>query len=193
VVGLVIRLVIIADSGHVRGALRAVLARERDIEVSATTQQPDVAIIDMDMPGGRWLAAARRVAYDAPGCATIALIARPTPRALQQALQVQVRGFASKQLPPGELVEMIRQVAGGDRVIDPKSALAARSVARNPLTAREVEVLRLAADGLSSKAIGLRLFLTDGTVRNHMSAILRKTGARNRLDAIRRAQDAGWL
>lgn len=169
------------------------LARERDIEVSATAEQPDVAIIDMDMPGGRWLAAARRIAHDAPGCATIALIARPTPRALQQALQVQARGFASKQLPPDDLVAMIRQVAGGDRVIDPKSALTALSAARNPLTAREVEVLRLAADGLSSKAIGRQLYLTDGTVRNHMSAILRKTGARNRLDAIRRAQEAGWL
>jgi two-component system response regulator DesR len=106
---------------------------------------------------------------------------------------VQARGFASKQLPPDDLVAMIRQVAGGDRVIDPRSALAALGAARNPLTAREVDVLRLAAEGLSSKAIGQRLFLTDGTVRNHMSAILRKTGARNRVDAIRRAQDAGWL
>jgi two-component system response regulator DesR len=189
----VIRLVIIAESVLLRGALRAVLAGERDIEVSATAEQPDVAIIDMDMPGLRWLTAARRLAQEAPRCGTIALIARPTPRALQQALQAQARGFASKQLPPAELVAMVRQVASGERVIDPKSALTALAADRNPLTAREVDVLRLAADGLSSKAIGQRLFLTDGTVRNHMSAILRKTGARNRVDAIRRAQDAGWL
>jgi two-component system response regulator DesR len=202
----VIRLMIIAEPGLLRGALQAVLAREDDIEVitaSAETcrgddppaagPRPDVAVIDMDSPGGRWLAAAQCVATHAPDCATVILTAYPTPRALRQALQAQARGFASKQLPPGDLVEVIRQVARGGRVIDPTTAHAALTAARNPLTPRELDVLRLAAQGLPSKSIGRQLYLTDGTVRNHISAILRKTGARSRLEAIQRAHDAGWL
>jgi two-component system response regulator DesR len=199
----VIRVMVVAEPGLLRGALLALLAREDDIEVVAdlasargvcldpAEHRPDVAVVDIDSPGG--LAAVERVASHTPSCATVVLTARPTPRALRQALQAHARGFASKQLPPEDLVSVIRQVARGDRVIDPTTAHAALTAARNPLTPREVEVLRLAAEGLSSKAIGDRLFLTDGTVRNHMSAILRKTGTRSRLEAIRRADDAGWL
>jgi two-component system response regulator DesR len=201
----VIRVVVVADPGLLLGAVSAVLANEADMEVVSFAEvptgqslprssvRPDVVVIDMDLPVGRWTALARRFSAEAPGCAIVALTGQPTPRALRQALQAHARGFASKRLPPGELADVIRQVAAGDRVIDPTTAAATLTIAKNPLTEREREVLRLAAEGMPSKAISKRLFLTDGTVRNHLSAIMRKTGARNRLEAIRRARDAGWL
>src|SRR5262249_19284738 len=138
---LVIQLLVIAEAGLLRGALEAVLAREDDIDVTVVGEaayrdqhvpagpRPDVAVIDMDVSNGRWLAAVHCVARCAPECATVVLTARPTPRALQEALQAQVRGFASKQLPPRDLVTVIRQVAVGHRVIDPKTALDALSAA----------------------------------------------------------------
>jgi two-component system response regulator DesR len=187
-----------------RSALRSVLSREEDFEVVAelapdaderafADPRPDVIVIDMDMPGGQWSSVAKRLCAERPGCAIVVLTKDPTPRVLREALHAQVRGFAGKQLAPVDLVDLLRRVARGDRVIDTTTAVAALSTARNPLTAREREVLRLAADGLPSKAISRRLYLTDGTVRNHLSSILRKTGARNRFEAIRRARDAGWL
>jgi two-component system response regulator DesR len=199
-----IRIVIVAETGLLRSALRSVLSREDDFEVTAemapggderalSEPRPHVVVIDMDMPDGQWSPIARRLSVDRAGSAIVVLTKDPTPRALRQALQAQVRGFASKQLPPDELVDLLRRVARGDRVIDMTTAVAALSTAKNPLTAREREVLRLAADGLPSKSISRRLFLTDGTVRNHLSSIMRKTGARNRFEAIRRARDAGWM
>jgi two-component system, NarL family, response regulator DesR len=195
---------IVADPGLLLGAVSAVLANEPDVDVIGQVDlagglppladlEPNVAVIDMDLPGGRWAPIARRFNVDVPDCAVVVLTGQPTPRALRQALHMQARGFVSKRQPPGELVEVIRRVAAGDRVIDPTTAAATLTTARNPLTEREREVLRLAAEGMPSKAISQALFLTYGTVRNHLSAIMRKTGARNRLDAIRRARDAGWM
>lgn len=200
-----IRVVIVADSGLLLGVVSAVVAKEGDMEVVGQVSgaggsdpfssgpRPDVAVIDMDLPLGRWTALARRFGSELPGCAVVALTGRPTPRALRQALRARARGFASKRLPPADLVEVIRRVAAGERVIDPTTAAATLTTVQNPLTDREREVLRLAAEGMPSKVIGERLFLAHGTVRNHLSAIMRKTGARNRLDAIRNARDAGWL
>jgi two-component system response regulator DesR len=200
-----IRVAIVAGEGLLRGALRTVLSRENDLEVTAEFDpdieaaafagepKPHVVVIDMDLPDRQWQGIARRISRQVPDCATVVLTGEPTPRSLHQALQAQVRGFASKRLPPTELVDLIRRVARGDRVIDLTTAVAALTAARNPLTEREREILRLASEGLTSRTIGRRLFLTDGTVRNHLSSALRKTGARNRQEAIRRAQDAGWL
>jgi two-component system response regulator DesR len=195
---------IVSELGLLRGALKAVLSTEHDLNVTeldldsdvvsrARRLRPDVAVIDLERAAGPGLGVARQLADELPGCPVVALAAEQTACALRQALDARVRGFASKEQPPGELAEVIRRVAGGDRVIDSVAALAALAAADNPLTDREREVLGLAAEGLPTRAMARRLYLTEGTVRNHMSAALRKTGARNRLEAVRRAQDAGWL
>jgi len=121
------------------------------------------------------------------------LTGQRTPAALRRALDAQARGFLSKDLSPVELVEAIRVTASGSPVIDPAAAIAALSAAQNPLTEREREVLRAAAAGLSTREIAATLFLSQGTVRNHLSTIVRKLGERNRWSAIKRCQDAGWL
>jgi two-component system response regulator DesR len=133
------------------------------------------------------------LADEVPGSAVVVLTGKHTPGVLRQALEAPIRGVASKEQPPAELTELIRRVASGDRVIDPATALAALDVVDNPLTERESEVLQLAANGLPTRLIAGQLYLAEGTVRNHLSAILRKTGCRNRLQAVHRARDAGWL
>jgi two-component system response regulator DesR len=201
----VIRVLIISELGLLRGALTAILAKEPDIEVvgelgphcdvvsAARVSRPDVTVIDLDLMDGHALDTAERLARELPDTAVVALTEQQTPGVLRAALAARVRGFACKGQPPAELTELIRQVAGGARVIDPATALAALATAENPLTVREQEVLRLVAEGLSNKVIASRLYLTNGTVRNHLSTILRKIGAKNRLQAVRAAREAGWL
>jgi two-component system response regulator DesR len=198
-----VRVLLVSELGLLRGALDAVLSQEDDLTVTglgpehdvvaaAHQAKADVAVLDLDMADRCGLELARRLVDELP-CPVLALAGEGTPGALRQALDAEVRGFASKDRTPQELAELIRRVADGYRVIDPVTALAALAVADNPLTARELDVLRLAAEGLTTRAMARRLFLTDGTVRNHLSAILRKTGTRNRLEAVRHARDAGWL
>ncbi|HKT04387.1 MAG TPA: response regulator transcription factor [Rugosimonospora sp.] len=199
-----IRLLIVSELGLLRGALRAVLSHEgdlavsevgprRDVAVAAQQARPDVILVDLAQDERAGLETARRLVDAVPGCALVALAEKQTPGLLRQALEAGVRGFTSTEQPPEELAELIRRVAGGDRVIDPDTARAALAAADNPLTAREREVLNLAAEGLPTKAIARSLYLTDGTVRNHVWSILRKTGTRNRMQAIRLARDAGWI
>lgn len=199
-----IHVLIVGEKGLLRGALVAVMSAEDDIKVaeldetsieqiSTLKPQPDVIVIDADITHSEPLRLVRRLGVRMPLARVIVLTDRRTPKALRQALAADVRGFLSKDLAPDELVQMIRQAHAGERVIDPFTALAALSAAANPLSEREQGVLRAAAEGLTAKEIAERLFLTHGTVRNHLSAILRKTGTRNRWQAIRRAQDAGWL
>jgi two-component system, NarL family, response regulator DesR len=203
-VQIVIRILIVSELGLLRGALRAVLSHEDDLTVSelGTRQdavevvrqwRPQVVLIDLAPDERTGLETARRITHAVPACAVVALTDQQKPGTLRQGLDAGVRGFASTEQPPEELADLIRRVAGGDRVIDPTSALAALAAVDNPLTAREREVLRLAAEGLPTKTIARLLYLTDGTVRNHVWAILRKTGTRNRMQAIRRARDAGWI
>ncbi len=200
----VIRILIVSELGLLRGALRAVLADEGDLVVTelgargevldvARAQRPQVILLDLAPDEHGALAMVPRLHAAVPGCAIVALAVRQTPALLRRALGVGVRGVAGTDQPPEELAELIRQVAGGDRVIDPAAGFAALAVADNPLTPRERDVLRLAAEGLPTKSIARQLYLTDGTVRNHVWSILRKTGTRNRMQAIRRARDAGWL
>jgi two-component system response regulator DesR len=196
---------IVSELGLLRGALNAVLSKEDDLVIAgelgvdgdvvsaARELRPDVTVIDLDMENQHGFRTARQLAEKVPDAAVVVLTGQLTPGVLRQALAAQVRGFASKEQPPAELTELIRRVANGDRVIDPETALAALHVADNPLTEREAEVLKLAAKGLPTRLIAGRLYLAEGTVRNHVSAILRKTGCRNRLQAVHRARDAGWL
>jgi len=201
----VIRIVIVEEMGLLRGALRAVLSHEVDLEVVADLaecgeivavvriQRPDVVVVDIELSKGDMLAVVRRLGVEAPDSAILALSRQRSPDVLRAALRAGVRGFVGKDVPPAELVRLVRAVATGELVLDPAAAVAALNPPDSPLTQRERDVLLVAAEGLPLKEIARRLFMAHGTVRNHLSAILRKTGARNRLEAIRQAQRDGWL
>ncbi|GAB3434143.1 response regulator transcription factor [Flindersiella endophytica] len=189
----------------VRGALVALLAYETDIEVvaelergddivaTATGVEPDVAVIDIGLPGMDGLTAARELSEVVPNCHSLILTAMGTPRTLQLALDAKIRGFVVKDAPPSVLAESIRRVAKGECVIDSELASSALAGTRDPLTAREHDVLEAAAEGAPVSEIACRLCLAPGTVRNYLSVIISKLGARNRLDAVRIARGEGWI
>ena len=200
-----IRIMLAEDMHMVRGALVALLDLEPDIDVVADVStgeailpavlehRPEVAVIDIDLPGIDGLTAAALVREQSPGCRVLILTSLGRPGNLRRALDAQVSGFLLKDAPPDRLAEAIRAVAAGQRVIDPQLALAAWDAGENPLTSREIEVLRMAAGGAEALEIADRLFLTVGTVRNYLTTAVVKVRGRNRVDAIRIAQEAGWL
>jgi len=201
----VIRIMIVEEMGLLRGALVAVLGQEsdfqivadidryRDVRLAAGYHRPDIVLMGVDVADEEPLSLVERLHAELPECAVVVLTGQQTALALQRALRAQVRGFIGKDVAPDELVRQLRTIAAGHRVIDPVAALAALNAAVNPLTSREREVIGAAARGMRSKEIARELYLAPGTVRNHLSAVLRKTGARNRWEAIQRAQDAGWI
>jgi len=201
----VIRILLIADMMLFRSALASVLANEEDLKVvgeltcggdigsAAQALHPDVAVIDLDARGTAALRAASSLNAQLPECEVLLLAGADSAGPIHRALDARARGLLGKDTCPRQLVQAIRQVARGERVIDPALAVAAVSAQRNPLTRRELDVLRLAAGGVTSAEIAGQLFLSCGTVRNYLSTILRKIGARNRFEAVRTAEKAGWL
>lgn len=198
--------VLLAEDMHmVRGALVALLDLERDIEVvaevasgdaivpAALKHQPDVAIIDIDLPGIDGLTAAADLHENLPRCRTLILTSLGRPGTVRRALDARVNGFMLKDAPPEKLANAVRQVAVGRRVIDSELALSAWDTDACPLTAREAEILRLAAAGRDVGDVAAHLFLSPGTVRNYLTTAVTKLNARNRVDAIRIASEAGWL
>ncbi|HEY1642052.1 MAG TPA: response regulator transcription factor, partial [Streptosporangiaceae bacterium] len=139
------------------------------------------------------LAAAGVLAQEVPQCRSLILTTFGRPGYLRRAMESGARGFVVKDAPPEQLADAIRRVTVGERVVDP--ALAADSLASgaSPLTARERDVLVAARPGATVAEIAGRLFLTEGTVRNYLSAAIAKAGARNRAEAVRRADEQGWL
>ncbi|MDP9866128.1 MULTISPECIES: response regulator transcription factor [Streptosporangium] len=189
----------------VRRGLVASLQCEADLKVvsdvgsgeevvpSALEHGPEVAVVDLDLPGVDGFAAALRLHGDVPGCRVLLLSRHPNPGQVRRAFAVHALGFMSLDVAPEQLADGVRRVAAGRRAVDSELAVAALEAAENPLTRRELDVLRLAAQGARSNEIADQLFLSVGTVRNHMSRIMCKTHARNRLDAVRIASDSGWL
>jgi two-component system, NarL family, response regulator DesR len=200
-----IRVLIAEDMHMIRGALVALLALEDGIEVvaeldrgdeivsTALLTNPDVAVLDIDLPGMDGLTAAELLYQQLPECRTLVLTGLSQPGNLLRALKVHVRGFIVKDAPAGTLADGIRRVAAGERVIDPDLVAAALETGSTPLTPREADVLRAAANGISTEQIGTKLSLSPATVRNYLSNAIAKVGGRNRIDAIRIARDAGWL
>ncbi|MFF4126934.1 LuxR C-terminal-related transcriptional regulator [Microbispora rosea] len=164
-----------------------------DIVPAALDMRPDAAVVDADLPGVDGLAAAARLGEKAPRCRVMLLSAQPSPGHVKRAFAAGVLGYLSIEVAPEHLADGIRRMVAGRRVVDSELAVAALEAADCPLTPREHDVLRLAAGGGRSKDIAAELGLSVGTVRNHLSRILVKTGARNRVDAVRIATDSGWL
>ncbi|MCR6483499.1 response regulator transcription factor [Amycolatopsis sp. OK19-0408] len=198
--------VLVAEDVHmVRGALIALLGLEPDIEVvagvasgdeilpAARRHQVEVAVIDIDLPGKDGLTAATEIHENLPDCRTLILTSLGRPGTVRRALTSRVNGFMLKDSPSDKLADAIRDVAAGGRVLDSQLALTAWDTADCPLTNRELEVLRLAASGRKAEEIAAELFLSPGTVRNHLTSVVSKLNARNRVDAIRIAVEAGWL
>ena len=200
-----IRVLIAEDMHLVRGALVALLSREPDMEVvaeldrgdqvleAAIRTRPDVAVLDIDLPGMDGLSAAEVLYEQVPNCQILVLTGLSQPSHLLRALKVHVRGFILKDAPAATLAQGVRRVAIGERVIDPELLALALETGESPLTPREADVLRAAEEGISTNEIARTLFLSSATVRNYLSNAITKVGGRNRIDAIRIARDAGWL
>jgi two-component system response regulator DesR len=200
-----IRVLLAEDQAMVRGALAALLRLEEDLEVvaevargdevlpAALSTQPDVALLDIEMPGGGGLSAAQALHERLPSCRIMILTTFGRSGYLRQAMESGAVGFLLKDAPAGELGAAIRRVMSGARVVDPDLALTALSDGDNPLTRREREALVASLDGASIAEIAARLYLSEGTVRNHLSTAIQKLNAQNRLEAARLAQDKGWL
>ncbi|HET7661339.1 MAG TPA: response regulator transcription factor [Oryzihumus sp.] len=200
-----IRLLLADDQALVRGALAALLDLEPDLSVvaevasgdevvdAAREHRPDVALLDVEMPGMDGIAATQALREAMPGVRVLIVTTFGRPGFLRRALQAGASGFVVKDTPARQLADAVRRVHSGLRVVDP--ALAADSLVsgESPLTAREAEVARAARDGGTVADLARELFLSEGTVRNHLSSVIGKTGARTRAEAVRIAEDNGWL
>jgi two-component system response regulator DesR len=201
----VIRILLAEDQAMVRQALATLLDLEDDLEVVAQvgggdqvldavrSSQPDVALLDIEMPGGDGLSAAALLQREVPGVKVLILTTFGRPGFLRRALESGAAGFLLKDAPAADLARAIRRVLAGERVVDPALALAALSDGANPLTPRELEVLEAARDRATVADIAAAVHLSPGTVRNHLSVVIQKLAARNRVDAVRIAQEKGWL
>jgi two-component system, NarL family, response regulator DesR len=200
-----IRVLVADDQALVRGAVAALLSLEQDLEVVAEVERgdqvvvaaranaPDVAVLDIEMPGIDGIAAAEVLRREIPSCRVLIVTTFGRPGYLRRAMESGASGFIVKDAPAKRLADAIRRVHAGLRVVDPELAAESLAVGENPLTPREADVLREARDGSSVAEIAARLFLGDGTVRNYLSSAIGKTGSRNRVEAVHIAEQKGWL
>jgi two-component system, NarL family, response regulator DesR len=200
-----IRLLLADDQALVRGALSALLGLEPDLEVIAEVgsgdavvaavleHRPEVALVDVEMPGMDGIAATAELRRAAPETRVLIVTTFGRPGYLRRALQAGASGFVVKDTPAAQLADAVRRVHAGLRVVDPGLAADSLVAGDSPLTPRETEVLRAARNGSSVAAIASRLFLSEGTVRNHLSSAIGKTGAGNRAEAVLTAEGNGWL
>ncbi|MCI3930366.1 response regulator transcription factor [Streptomyces sp. AN091965] len=200
-----IRVLLAEDQGMMRGALALLLGMEPDIEVvaqvgagdeivrTALTVRPDVALLDIELPGCSGLDAAAELREECPDCRVLILTTFGRPGYLRRAMEAGAAGFLVKDGPVEDLAEAIRQVLRGETVIDPALAAAALSAGPSPLTPREADALRASVDGATIADIAAALHLSESTVRNYLSAAIGKTGTRNRMEAVREARHQGWL
>ena len=189
----------------VRGALSALLSLEEDVEIVAEASRgdevvpaalnvlPDVALLDIEMPGGDGLSAAAALKERLPSCRVVILTTFGRAGYLRRAMESGAVGFLLKDAPASDLAAAIRRVMAGERVVDPALAAAALSEGETPLTGREREVLSASANGATIEDIAAKLYLSEGTVRNYLSTAIKKLGARNRVEAARLAEQKGWL
>ncbi|MEP7020384.1 MAG: response regulator transcription factor [Pseudonocardiales bacterium] len=200
-----IRLLLADDQQLVRSALAALLELEDDFDVvaqvgrgddvvaAARAADVDIALLDIEMPGLDGLAAAAALRHEMPSCRVIILTTFGRPGYLRRAMEAGALGFVVKDAPAEQLADAVRRVARGERVVDPALAAATLAGGQSPLTGRERDVLVASRDGATVADIASKLFLSEGTVRNYLSAAIAKTGVRNRVEAMRVADERGWL
>ncbi|MFI0445151.1 response regulator [Actinomadura sp. 6N118] len=200
-----IRILLADDERLIRGAVAALLGLEDDLEVvvelgrgdevvpAVAEHDPDVAVLDIDMPGADGLSVAEDLRRAGARCAVCILTSLGRPGYLRRAMAAGVRGFVAKDAPTEELAAAIRKVHEGGRYLDAELAAAAMAAGDNPLTEREREILRLIGAGTETSRIATLLHLTEGTVRNYLSSAMAKLGESNRLAAVRAAQETGWI
>ncbi len=193
------------DETLIRDALATLIGLEAELEViavaasgteavaAARRHRPRVALLDLQMPGLDGIAVAERLRTDLPDCACVILTSHGRPGYLKQALAAGVRGFLPKSVSARDLSTAIRTVAAGGRYVDPQLAAEAIGAGDSPLSAREADVLALAADGSPIEEIAQRVSLSVGTVRNYLSAAVSKLGVANRHEAVHRARERGWI
>jgi len=201
----VIRVLLAEDQGMVRGALASLLGLEPDLEVVAQVARgdevlaaardvvPDVALLDIEMPGATGLQAAELLSAAMPACRILILTTFGRPGYLRRAMESGASGFLLKDSPAHELASAIRRAMAGERIVDPGLAAAALSQGQSPLTPREHEVLAASRQHATVAELAGALSLSPGTVRNHLSSVMQKLDARNRGEAVRRAEEHGWL
>jgi len=194
-----IRLLIADDQAMVRGALAALLDLESDLEVVAEVGRgdevldacrehaPDVVLMDVEMPGMDGLEASAALRQALPAVKILIVTTFGRPGFLRRAMQAGVQGFVVKDTPATQLADAVRRVHAGLRVVDPQLAADSLVFGESPLTARELDVLRAAAAGGTVADIARAVFLSEGTVRNHLSSAIGKTSGRTRADAVHRA------
>jgi two-component system response regulator DesR len=200
-----IRLLLADDQTLVRSALAALLSLEPDFTVvaevgrgdevvaAAKEHTPHVALLDIEMPGVDGLAAAGALAQAVPSCRVLILTTFGRAGYLRRAMEAGALGFIVKDAPAEQLADAVRRVARGEHVIDPELAAATLAEGPSPLTSRERDVLAAARGGAPVADIAAALFLSEGTVRNYLSAAIGKIGVRNRVEAVRVAEERGWI
>lgn len=200
-----IRILLAEDQGMMRGALAALLDLEPDLTVvravgrgdqvrdAALADRPDVAVLDIEMPGLDGISAAALLRDAVPECRVMIVTTFGRPGYLRRALEAGARAFLVKDGPVEELAGAIRRVVAGEQVVDPSLAIAALREGPNPLSEREIEVLIAAKDGATVSDIAAELYLSESTVRNYLSSTIGKTGTRNRIEAARVAAERGWI
>jgi two-component system, NarL family, response regulator DesR len=200
-----IRLLLADDQALVRGALAALLGLEPDLEVvgevdrgdevvsAARRARPDVVLMDVEMPGIDGITATAAVRAALPSCRVLVVTTFGRPGYLHQAMAAGATGFVVKDTPARQLADAVRRVHRGLRVVDPVLAAETLAVGPSTLSARETQVLTCSRSGGTVADIAAQLHLSEGTVRNHLSAAIGKTGARTRAEAVRIADQNGWL
>ena len=200
-----IRVLLADDENLIRSALASLISLQEDLEVVAQAAsgdealamarryRPDVAVLDLQMPGLDGIAVAETLATDLPDCASLILTSYGRPGHLKRALAAGVRGFLPKTVSAQVLADVVRSVHRGGRYVDPELAADAISAGDSPLTAREADVLELAARGATIEEIAQRAALSPGTVRNYLSSAAAKLGTANRYEAIQKARTNGWI
>ena len=200
-----IRVLLADDEELVRSAVAALLALEPDLDVvaqaadgpaavaAALAHRPDVAVVDLEMPGLDGVGVAAELTRVLPACRVVVLTGRGRPAHLRRALESGARGFVTKGTSGTTLAAVLRAVHAGERYVDPGLAADALSAPACPLSARELEVLRLASYDLPAAVIAQRAHLAPGTVRNYLLAAQTKLDAATRTEAVRTAERFGWL
>lgn len=200
-----IRVLLADDQALVRGALAALLDLEPDLHVVAQVgsgeaavaacgaSHPDVALLDVEMPGMDGIITTAEVKRLHPGVRVLIVTTFGRPGYLRRALRAGADGFVVKDTPASQLADAVRRVHAGFRVVDPILAADSAVSGESPLTGRETDVLRIALDGVTVEQIARKLSLSEGTVRNHLSSAIGKTGSRTRSEAARIATENGWL